>query len=870
MTDDAELTKQLKNIKKTLMAGNEFAAAKAKLLHLKKSNSGHEKLTQQLALCTYKDNETAPAVRYAEALKILESIGLGKGRGEYKEYYETLRLGGAIYKRKWKLNGHLESLHQAYILYRDAADNDPNDDGYGAVNAAFILDLLSARARVRAKKTGTSLEESEVLMRQAIDLRQQTLDKMLQSLKQEPELGNTTWFPPTLAEVYFGLGKVDKQNYLSAKKYLEMAVENGIDEWEMKTTFTQLVAVAKEQHIPLPEKNVSESEWDPAWQALIPYQKENTRQALECYRGRVGLALSGGGFRASFYHIGVLARLAEMDVLRSVEVLSTVSGGSIVGAQYYLEVQNLLLKKVDGDIDREDYIKIVKRLQAQFFTGVSKNLRMRTFINLFSNIAMIFKEDFSRSHRIGSLYERDLYSNIGNDKPNLNCDRVARTMADLIIKPKISENNWDESFNPNKQNWNRNARAPALLLNTTSLNSGHNWRFTARWMGEPPGSLDEKVDKNSRYQWMYYCDDKNKKCHHISLGNAVAASACVPGLFEPLKIDGIYPGHDVKLVDGGVHDNQGVAGLLDESCTLILCSDASGQMASEAKPGSGTLGVPLRSNDILMDRVRESQYQNLESRVESKSIEGLFFTHLKDGLEVDLIKPGQSKLGVDEQFKTGYGIHPHIQKAIAAIRTDLDCFTEVEANALMLSGYKMTQWHFKNLQEEHEASGEPGTWGDYDIDAESGKSWTFLDEKFVTLAAGNPDQKASPSFELNRQLKIGASLFFKVFKLVPALNFLRYLVLAILIVASGLWLFQNRTDPAFSFTVGQIFLIVFFAVIAFVLPAIKWLDPKAVLKEKLRDILIGIIGSVVSIIQVYLLDPVFLRAGKLKKLFDCQ
>ena len=35
----------------------------------------------------------------------------------------------------------------------------------------------------------------------------------------------------------------------------------------------------------------------------------------------------------------VLARLAEMDVLRSVEVLSTVSGGSIVGAHYYLEVK---------------------------------------------------------------------------------------------------------------------------------------------------------------------------------------------------------------------------------------------------------------------------------------------------------------------------------------------------------------------------------------------------------------------------------------------------------------------------------------------------------------------------------------------------
>ena len=51
-------------------------------------------------------------------------------------------------------------------------------------------------------------------------------------------------------------------------------------------------------------------------------------------KATLGLALSGGGFRASFFHIGVLARLAELDLLRRVEALSTVSGGSIVGALY--------------------------------------------------------------------------------------------------------------------------------------------------------------------------------------------------------------------------------------------------------------------------------------------------------------------------------------------------------------------------------------------------------------------------------------------------------------------------------------------------------------------------------------------------------
>ncbi|TMP28955.1 patatin, partial [Pseudoalteromonas rubra] len=54
-------------------------------------------------------------------------------------------------------------------------------------------------------------------------------------------------------------------------------------------------------------------------------------QVSAIMQGKTGLALSGGGFRASLYHIGVLAALAEQDQLRHIEVISCVSGGSIIG-----------------------------------------------------------------------------------------------------------------------------------------------------------------------------------------------------------------------------------------------------------------------------------------------------------------------------------------------------------------------------------------------------------------------------------------------------------------------------------------------------------------------------------------------------------
>ena len=52
-------------------------------------------------------------------------------------------------------------------------------------------------------------------------------------------------------------------------------------------------------------------------------------------RMKVGLALSGGGFRATVFHLGALARLAEEGRLEDVSFLSTVSGGSLcVGLIY--------------------------------------------------------------------------------------------------------------------------------------------------------------------------------------------------------------------------------------------------------------------------------------------------------------------------------------------------------------------------------------------------------------------------------------------------------------------------------------------------------------------------------------------------------
>src|SRR6476469_4688105 len=51
---------------------------------------------------------------------------------------------------------------------------------------------------------------------------------------------------------------------------------------------------------------------------------------------KIGLALSGGGFRATLYHLGLVRFLRDAGILQQVTHITSVSGGSIMAAQLTL------------------------------------------------------------------------------------------------------------------------------------------------------------------------------------------------------------------------------------------------------------------------------------------------------------------------------------------------------------------------------------------------------------------------------------------------------------------------------------------------------------------------------------------------------
>jgi len=61
------------------------------------------------------------------------------------------------------------------------------------------------------------------------------------------------------------------------------------------------------------------------------------KQAEDRRQPRIGLCVSGGGFRAAFYAIGALRYLAEAGLLGAVTDISAVSGGSLAAAKLAAE-----------------------------------------------------------------------------------------------------------------------------------------------------------------------------------------------------------------------------------------------------------------------------------------------------------------------------------------------------------------------------------------------------------------------------------------------------------------------------------------------------------------------------------------------------
>lgn len=242
--------------------------------------------------------------------------------------------------------------------------------------------------------------------------------------------------------------------------------------------------------------------------------------------GDIGLCLSGGGYRAAAFHLGTLKMLHELGLLHEVRNLSTVSGGTIVGAAYALSKANKVefadfVESFQEFLSKNNVIELAfEELKNQ---PNDRNSKKRSLIR---GAAAVYNANLFNGARFETLMD-----NVGDGKP------------------------FDD-----------------LIFNATEFRSGNAFRFRAHHSLNT--NQTDKTIGNGDYRI------SKKLAKTLRIADIVAASSCFPGGFEPINFPQDFdfgevgppefPFHDeeiksVPLMDGGIYDNQGLDSLtLDE------------------------------------------------------------------------------------------------------------------------------------------------------------------------------------------------------------------------------------------------------------------------------------------------------------------
>lgn len=340
---------------------------------------------------------------------------------------------------------------------------------------------------------------------------------------------------------------------------------------------------------------------------------------------KIGLALSGGGFRATLYHLGLVRFLRDAGILPQVTHITSVSGGSIMAAHLVLNWD-----RYTGSTKEFD------QAATQLLTFIRMDVRNRIVRRFPLGLALRWprlllgssSRKLARTWWLEYMYERYLYG----DKS-------------LFELPE----------------------SPQLHLLTTNLSEGCLCSF------------------NRDGLWMMQTKAGRAHIERLRVGlmtvpMAVTASSAFPGFFPPLELTGPDVGARggefgrQAYTDGGVFDNLGVRmfrwlePLLTGEHKLdgVLVSDVGKRIVVQGAHGGGLIRAAMRSSDILMERVGQ-----LENEI-FQDAKGFVFARI-----TDVVNPHDDPTAM----------HPEVQRQAANIRTDLDRFSLLEISCLIRHGY---------------------------------------------------------------------------------------------------------------------------------------------------------------------------------------
>ncbi len=356
---------------------------------------------------------------------------------------------------------------------------------------------------------------------------------------------------------------------------------------------------------------------------------------------KLGISLSGGGVRALVFHLGVLKRLAESKHWDSIEHLSTVSGGSLCVA--------MIFAKNGGKWPSAD----------QFLNTVLSAAReqLTTQSLVWASVRAGFIRPFRLLNGRAHLVAHVLATKWG----------VTMSLQDLPERPR----------------W---------TINCTTYETGKNWRFSHKRMGDYLTGHVRNPD--------------------FPVADAAAASAGFPGGIGPRKLktseykwedykkgsqsetETIEPRHgQYHLWDGGVYENLGSEALLKpgkglrDDINFYIGSDAGKSISRETR--RGLFRPAIRLLDCAMDQVRA---------VRARTIHGFLRGEINSHPIGIYVRMGISRENIYRQFAptatcptTGpCNLRPEHAEFAAKFPTTLRRLKNEEFDLLLNHGYEVT------------------------------------------------------------------------------------------------------------------------------------------------------------------------------------
>ena len=362
------------------------------------------------------------------------------------------------------------------------------------------------------------------------------------------------------------------------------------------------------------------------------------REPLEA----IDLALSGGGFRATLFHLGVIACLRDTrfqgsakPLLNDVKTICSVSGGSILAAHLVSHWDDY-----SGESDETFQRRVTQLATAIMSTDVSGNVLAKSDDRLIK-----FRP--------------------------LDTDRLAEEYVS-VLDLKHTGHRWDDIV----------AGRPDLYILATHLNTGRAGAFHKEGFHILPVTKDHRY-VNEIEAFAKFASAVNIK--HQSITRAVAASSAFPPGFSPIPLEPDDSTH--LLTDGGVYDNSGVNYLLHLCKTrftnphrrLVIVSDAGRDFPTELLGQYDTFfTLALRVTDAQGGRIAESdsaaarQHFNTDVKVWDK----LFLSIHDDVPPVPQVQDNHSE---------------RVQDLLRTIRTEIDKFSAEEVFVLYRHGYRVAR-----------------------------------------------------------------------------------------------------------------------------------------------------------------------------------